>query len=218
MKKGILTLIMALVVAVQPVTTSGEPEQDVEPDRMEETTVEVQGQVEISSVNGINIFKLPEETDIPEEYQNYCIEIGKQYHICPELLMAMIEQESSGRADVVNETGDTGLLQVNPKWHKERMERLGVSDLTDPYSNILVAADYLEELFQESDGDIYLVLMKYNMKHGRAVSLVTEGLKSIKWINRFPTKLVCYVVAITLTTPMMLALALMHKARYMHRP
>ena len=38
------------------------------------------------------------------------------------------------------------------------------------------------------------------------VSLVTEGLKSIKWINSFPTKLVCYVVAITLTTPMMLAL------------
>lgn len=38
------------------------------------------------------------------------------------------------------------------------------------------------------------------------VSLVTEGLKSIKWINRFPTKLVCYVVAISLTTPMMLAL------------
>ena len=27
------------------------------------------------------------------------------------------------------------------------------------------------------------------------VSLVTEGLKSIKWINRIPTKLVCYVVA-----------------------
>ena len=38
------------------------------------------------------------------------------------------------------------------------------------------------------------------------VSLVTEGLKSIKWINRFPTKLMCYVVAIILTTPMMLAL------------
>ena len=38
------------------------------------------------------------------------------------------------------------------------------------------------------------------------VSLVTEGLKSIKWINRIPTKLVCYVVAISLTTPMMLAL------------
>lgn len=175
MKKGILTLIMALVVAVQPVTTSGEPEQDVEPDRMEETTVEVQGQVEISSVNGINIFKLPEETDIPEEYQNYCIEIGKQYHICPELLMAMIEQESSGRADIVNSAGDTGLLQVNPAWHRERMERLGVSDLTDPYSNILVAADYLAELFSENDGDIYLVLMKYNMRHETAEDMFYAG-------------------------------------------
>ena len=172
--KRIVSILMALIVAVQPVMTSGEPQEPAETDEIDET-VEGQGQVEISSVNGINIFKLPEETDIPEEYQNYCIEIGKQYHICPELLMAMIEQESSGRADVVNETGDTGLLQVNPKWHKERMERLGVSDLTDPYSNILVAADYLEELFQESDGDIYLVLMKYNMKHGRAEELFYKG-------------------------------------------
>lgn len=173
--KRIVSILMALIVAVQPVTTSGEPEQDVEPDRMEETTVEVQGQVEISSVNGINIFKLPEETDIPEEYQNYCIEIGKQYHICPELLMAMIEQESSGRADIVNSAGDTGLLQVNPAWHRERMERLGVSDLTDPHSNILVAADYLAELFSENDGDIYLVLMKYNMRHETAEDMFYAG-------------------------------------------
>lgn len=177
MKKGILTLIMALVVAVQPVTTSGEPEQDVEPDRMEETTVEVQGQVVSGTGNRGSkiVIEFGGDTTIPEEYQDYCIEIGEKYHICPELLMAMIEQESSGRADVVNSAGDTGLLQVNPAWHKERMERLGVSDLTDPYSNILVAADYLAELFSENDGDIYLVLMKYNMKHGRAEELFYKG-------------------------------------------
>ena len=65
------------------------------------------------------------------------------------------------------------------------MERLGVSDLTDPYSNILVAADYLEELFQKSDGDIYLVLMKYNMKHGRQRSCsIKESFQSIPfWWN-----------------------------------
>ena len=172
--KRIVSILMALIVAVQPVMTSGEPQEPAETDEIDET-VEVQGQVEISSVNGINIFKLPEETDIPEEYQNYCIEIGKQYHICPELLMAMIEQESSGRADIVNSAGDTGLLQVNPVWHKERMERLGVSDLTDPHSNILVAADYLAELFSENDGDIYLVLMKYNMRHETAEDMFYAG-------------------------------------------
>ncbi len=57
--------------------------------------------------------------------------------------MAMIEQESSGDPKVANGAGDTGLLQVNAKWHRDRMEKLGATDLTDAYSNILVATDYL---------------------------------------------------------------------------
>lgn len=118
-----------------------------------------------------------EDTYIPEEYQRYCIEIGKIYNICPELLMAMIEQESSGHKGAVNSAGDTGLLQVNPKWHYNRMERLGVTDLYDPYSNILVAADYLAELFKE-DEEVYLVLMKYNMPHSNAEELFGQGIFS----------------------------------------
>lgn len=118
-----------------------------------------------------------EDTYIPEEYQRYCIEIGKIYHICPELLMAMIEQESSGHKEAVNDAGDTGLLQVNPRWHSGRMEKLGVADLYDPYSNILVAADYLAELFKE-DEEVYLVLMKYNMPHSNAEELFGRGIFS----------------------------------------
>lgn len=118
-----------------------------------------------------------EDTYIPEEYQRYCIEIGKIYHICPELLMAMIEQESSGHKGAVNDAGDTGLLQVNPRWHSGRMERLGVTDIYDPYSNILVAADYLAELFKE-DEEVYLVLMKYNMPHSNAEELFGRGIFS----------------------------------------
>lgn len=37
-------------------------------------------------------------------------------------------------------------------------------------------------------------------------SLVTEGLKCIKKIDSLPTKLVCYIVAIVLTTPVMCAM------------
>ena len=47
-----------------------------------------------------------EDTWIAKEYQKYCETIGQQYNICPELLMAMIEQESSGEAKVINEAGD----------------------------------------------------------------------------------------------------------------
>ena len=115
-----------------------------------------------------------EDTWIAKEYQKYCETIGQQYNICPELLMAMIEQESSGEAKVINEAGDTGLLQVNAKWHRDSMEKLGVTDLTDAYSNILVATDYLAQLFEEEGDDLYLVLMKYNMKHDRACLLYTS--------------------------------------------
>ena len=101
-----------------------------------------------------------QETYISEEIQAYCVEVGEEYGVCAELLMAIIESESSGRPTAVN--GDCkGLMQVSQKWHYDRMERLGVSDLYDPYGNILVATDYLVELF-EKHGDLPLVLMIYN--------------------------------------------------------
>lgn len=117
------------------------------------------------------------DTWIAEEYREYCIEIGSRYHISPELLIAIIERESSGRPDVSD--GDCiGLMQISRRWHGGRVQELGVTDLYDPYSNILVAADYLAELFAEEEGDLYLVLMKYNMHHRRAEELAGQGIFS----------------------------------------
>lgn len=100
------------------------------------------------------------DTYIDEEYQEYCVEIGEMHGICPELLMAMIEAESSGNPKAANGSCK-GLMQVSEKWHTDRMKRLGVSDIYDPYGNILVATDYLLELF-EKHGDVGMVLMVFN--------------------------------------------------------
>lgn len=100
------------------------------------------------------------DTYIDEEYQNYIYEIADNYNVCPELIMSMVEHESSGKADAVNGKC-IGLMQVSSKAHKKRMDNLGVTDLTDPYSNILVATDYLMEL-AEKYGDLYIVLAKYH--------------------------------------------------------
>ena len=116
------------------------------------------------------------DTYISEEVQAACIKYGEEYNICPELLMAMCEKESSGKADAKNGSCK-GVLQVNEKFHKERMKRLGVTDLYDIESNINVAADYLLELFEEN-GDIYLVLMKYNMGDATAERLYEQGIYS----------------------------------------
>lgn len=114
----------------------------------------------IALIIGYTVTANEQDTYISEEIKAYCVEIGEEYGVCPELLMAMIEAESSGNTKAEN--GDCkGLMQVSQKWHVDRMERLCVSDLFDPYGNILVATDYLVELF-EKHGDLPLVLDIYN--------------------------------------------------------
>lgn len=100
------------------------------------------------------------DTYIPPEYVQYCEEIGARYSLSPEVLEAMIETESSGNPRAYN-SGCCGLLQVDANLHRDRMARLGVTDIYDPYGNILVGADKIAELFEESD-DFGWVLLKYN--------------------------------------------------------
>ncbi len=100
------------------------------------------------------------EAQMPREYVAYCEEIGAMYHVSPEVLEAIIEHESRGDPAVGNSVGCYGLMGVSAKWNTDRMKRLGVSDLHDPYGNILVATDFLVEIFEERE-DPYEVLRYY---------------------------------------------------------
>ena len=101
-----------------------------------------------------------EETWIPVEFQEYCEEIGLKYGLSPELLIAVIEKESSGQPQVYNKNCK-GLMQINEPYHRDRMEKLGVTNIYDPYGNILLGADYLQQLFVMYQ-DPGTVLMVYN--------------------------------------------------------
>ena len=95
-----------------------------------------------------------------ENWLDYIEIVCEDKHICPELVEAAIEDESSWNPKAKN--GDCiGLMQVSESCHRDRMARLGVTDLTDPYDNILVGVDYLSELFERYE-DVGAVLMKYN--------------------------------------------------------
>lgn len=56
------------------------------------------------------------------------------------------------------------------------MERLGVTDLYDPYQNMLVGADYLSELIAEYQ-DVAPALMTYHGEHN--VQGYINGTKSM---------------------------------------
>jgi len=114
-----------------------------------------------------------EDTYLSDEIQEACVKYGDEYGICPELLMAIIEHESSGNPEAQN--GDCkGLMQINESYHSDRMESLEITDIYSVDGNIHLGADYLAELFEEND-DLYLVLMCYNMGPGKAQTLYKQG-------------------------------------------
>lgn len=115
------------------------------------------------------------DTWISKTAQKACIDYGNEYFICPELLMAIIETESSGQPKAKNGTC-TGLMQVSPRWHTNRMKRLGVKSLYDERGNVHVGTDYLAELIGEH-GDVATALMVY---HGEsdALSKAEQGIIS----------------------------------------
>ena len=89
--------------------------------------------------------------DVPLDYDTQaflraaCDESGVEY----ELALAVIWRESTFR-NVVGDNGNSfGYMQVQPRWHSERMARLGVTDLMDPFSNFRVGCDYLAELLEK---------------------------------------------------------------------
>jgi soluble lytic murein transglycosylase-like protein len=114
--------------------------------------------VEIIETDKPEYFNVPLSHDIQDHIFATC----EEYGIAPALVVAMIAQESDFGAHKVGDGGDSaGLLQVQRKWHQERMDRLGCDNLLDPYQNITVAVDYIAEL-KDINPDLYWVLMAYN--------------------------------------------------------
>lgn len=89
--------------------------------------------------------------DVPLTYeeQDYlhtaCQESGVPYA----LTLAVIERETGFRNVVGDDGASCGYMQVQERWHWDRMERLGVTDLMDPFGNFRVGCDLLAELLEK---------------------------------------------------------------------
>ena len=79
--------------------------------------------------------------DLQAKLYSACQEFGVDYA----LALAVIEQETNFR-NVTGDGGDSvGYMQVQEKWHRERMTLLGVDDLTEPEGNFRVGCHFLRE-------------------------------------------------------------------------
>lgn len=98
----------------------------------------------------------------PAEYVAYVVEVCEGYGLEPSVVFGIMQQESAFLPDVIGDNGRAiGIMQVQPRWHAERMARLGVTDLTDPYQAALVGCDFLAELLDTFGGSYQDALTYY---------------------------------------------------------
>ena len=143
-----------------------EPQAEVRQEQT--TTAEQQTTTAIVEVETVEMQTVAEPTyklcDIPldEELQIWVFDYCKDKHISPYLVFAMCERESNYNADAVGDSGNSlGIMQIQPKWHQERMDKLGCTDLMDARQNMMVGIDILMDLYSKCN-DTAWVLMAYN--------------------------------------------------------
>lgn len=106
---------------------------------------------------------------MPVIIQVYTYIVCRQCGVDYEMVLALIERESLCRWDIIGDDGEsTGYMQIQERWHKDRMERLGVYDLKNPFQNIRVGVDYMAELQERTGGNNMDTLAAYNYGYAGA--------------------------------------------------
>lgn len=101
-----------------------------------------------------------------------CKQVGEMYDISPEILRAIVYIESRYKANPGGKTYK-GPCQIATKYCKAKMKELGITDPSDPYQNIILCADILNE-YREKHGMTYAI-MAYNSGPGAANKLRRRG-------------------------------------------
>jgi len=91
------------------------------------------------------IYNVPLDAELQQLLRQACEESGNDM----ELALAVIWAETDFRNIVGDDGASEGYMQVQKRWHADRMARLGVTDLMDPASNFRTGCDYLAELLDK---------------------------------------------------------------------
>lgn len=99
----------------------------------------------------------------PESVRNYVAyawkEAARHNNVTPELILAVIQKESSMRPMQMSNYGAEGLMQVVRRWHPEKLSER--ESLMDDKVNIRVGAQILEEYIKR-EGVVSKALVKYS--------------------------------------------------------
>ena len=89
---------------------------------------------------------------------------AKANNVDPDLVAAIIQQESGGNGRAVSNKGAGGLMQLMP----QTARGLGVTDVFDPEQNIAGGTKYIAQMLRRYKGNVEKALWAYNAGPGNA--------------------------------------------------
>lgn len=123
------------------------------------------------------------DVDLDMELQEYLWQICEEYGVSYDLMLGLMFVESSFRHDVISETRDYGLTQINKINHERLKDELNINDFLNPKENMLAGVHMISEL-NKKYGDFDMVLMSYNMGERKARELVNRGITSSRYSRK----------------------------------
>lgn len=134
--------------------------------------------------------KLPEVADVyfydvplSESLQRYIYEICADEGVPVSLVMAMITHESGFNPEIVSDTEDYGLMQINEINHDKLAEEYRAADMLNPYQNVFCGVKIIGSYIAEYE-DLHKALMAYNMGEYGAKKLWKDAYESSSYSRK----------------------------------
>ena len=123
-----------------PETQPAAPETQPAAPEMQPTLPETQPSQPTGSIRVTNVA-------LSSDLTQYTLNLCSQYGVDSSVIFSVMYHESHFNAGATSGSGAQGLMQIIPRYSASRMAKLGVTNLYDPASNILVGIDLLAEYY-----------------------------------------------------------------------
>lgn len=150
----------------QPVQMTAEPAQEPEPVEEEDENEKIEAAL-------LEQGYLHEEIPLDFDLQCHLITVCEEYGVPQSVALGVIQAESSFTATASNGSC-YGYMQINSINSEWLSEKIGVTDLTDPYQNIRSGVFILSDLYPDKECEIYWEPQIRDEEDGKPVYGLTD--------------------------------------------
>ncbi len=129
-------------------------------------------------IEKIKYYDIPLETELQDYIRKECDEMNVEM----ELVLAIMKVESDFNSEVISDTNDYGLMQINIVNHESLQKKLSIYDFLDPYDSAR-AGIYMLSGLDWCENDVQR-LMCYNMGVTGAKRAWNKGIQETEYSKK----------------------------------